>query len=113
MPITPDTTPANILAVIESRCGKIPPATRELIEGFINDGLNPDFIWDAGIETIAQHLEDVLERISDAHSYHKHHAKQGISINASTGERIMGDVHAAATASGLLAARRIITKATR
>lgn len=41
--------------VIEMRC-------------LIEDGLEPTFIEDAGIETMSQHLEDIMERVEDQRS---------------------------------------------
>lgn len=64
--ITTTTTVDDVVNHITSLSGKIPAHAITELRTAIDDGLNPDFIDEAGIETMAQHLEDVAERLAGA-----------------------------------------------
>lgn len=66
MTITPTTTSLDVITHIESVAGSIPAHALPQLTQCIEDGLEPAFIDEAGIETIEQHLEDVLERLEIA-----------------------------------------------
>lgn len=63
MNITPTTTVDDVINHITSLSGKIPAAATAELRQCIEDGLAPDFIDDAGIDTMAQHLDDVADRL--------------------------------------------------
>ena len=63
MNITPTTTIDDVINHITSLSGKIPAAAATELRQCIEDGLAPDFLDEAEIETMAQHLEDVAERL--------------------------------------------------
>jgi hypothetical protein len=111
MEITAETTNEEVLEAIAARVGGIPHKTASIIESFVQDGLNPDFLEDAGIETLDQHLKDVLERIETALADAKAEAKRGFTINTKTGERTEGNAEAALYAATLTPAVRAVRRA--
>jgi len=61
--MTLTTNSTFVIQHIESKAGKIPAAVMPQLLQSVEDGLESNFIEEAGIETIEQHLEDVLERL--------------------------------------------------
>lgn len=61
--MTLTTNSTSVIQYIESKAGKIPATVMPQLLQSIEDGLESNFIEDAGIETIEQHLEDVMERL--------------------------------------------------
>ena len=107
--MTPDFSVQDVLELC--RHDRLTPEAAAELESAVQDGLEEGFVEEAGIETIDQHLADVLDRLVDRVTYHQNLSKQGFTVSTSTGAKSDGNQSSKDLVNHLKAAIRAVKSA--